>query len=793
MNNRRISLFLVLLMLTALLPMVQADGDEGGYLEAQNLEATVDPINQTVALSWNNVDTFDFMLLDELKTTNYSLYRSDEPLNSSNYAQAELVRNSIQACTEGDSFTTCKNKQHVVVSTIPPMTDGNFYYGVISIFENGNVTSNLTAGISALVQPVYEYGSPISSPYSLQANYVVETSTTELTWIDATRVDASLDSNHSTSIWSHSFPANFSNWETLNKTQVGSALQSGEESYEIVHSANLDRSHYYSVLHSFAGQEDTRFLSGNTLTESLVEDNIGSLITGTLQATFNASSSHTMMNWSGSIIEDATHTLHIWRSTSPITDLSAQHVEEIVQLPANTTHYNYTVALGFSGQAYYLVTLSDELGNDQTNLTSAPQTHLYESTLSLNQNIVTDLSASHESGTTHLSWTDLENHSEATYQIWRSLTGEITSTNFGTSAVVLLATVDAGVEQYDYVLALGISQDAWYAVTAIASFGTQNTTTPQTNISSALNSLDNAVLEDTKSPLAPSELGAVYHVNGTTEITWIGDGLEQGTTWKIYRNIHAQMAEESYWELVGQVENSGTTQRTLFVTTLAQYGESFTTVYAVSGTDAFGNTVKFQDWTLSSPVLEDRKSPNVQMKLFDSEMNVETSRWFDGGETSTFSHLAAGTYTLKFTSVDDAISIQYTLSTDDSTATLNLAQDLSEIEIVLSQDIENITVSFIATDLTGNTATFSALFCTTCLIQADEVDQIVEPSDDDEASNVEGEDDSTSNEPMLIGLCIALVLVVLFLALRSPKTKKTLSGLPSKSEDVWVDKYVSEK
>ncbi|MBT61145.1 MAG: hypothetical protein CMA63_06320 [Euryarchaeota archaeon] len=792
MNNRRISTILVILMLMPLLNGVQADGEDGTYLEAKNLQATVDSINETVTVSWDNIDTNDFMILEDLKKTNYSLYRSDEPLNSSNYLQAELVRENIQACTEADTFTSCKNREHVVVYTIPPATDGNFYYGVISTLQNGSVSDNFTIGNATVSQPVYEFGSSITSPYGLQANYVVDNSTTQLSWVDVSRVDASVDSNHTTTLWSHAFRANSSNWDSINKTQIGTTMDSSANSFEIVHPALISRSIYYTVMHSFDGEEDTRFLSGNTLTQPLVEDNIGSIITGTLQAQFNASSAQTSMNWSGAVIEDANHTLHIWRSISSITDFNADGVVEIVQLPANSTHYNYTVAPGFNGESHYLVTLSDELGNHQTDLSSAPHTHLHEYTLSENQNIVTYLSASHSEGVTALTWTDLVNHSEATYQVWRS-TSQITSANFGSASVALLATVDSGVEAYNHVLASGVSQEAWYAVTAVASFGTQNLTLQQTNISVSLNSLDDAVIEDTKNPVASAVLTATYHVNGTTEISWNGDGLEQGTTWKIYRNLYAEMNEESYWESVGQAENVGTTQLTVFVPSVAQYGESFSPVYALSGTDAFGNTIDFEDWTLSAPVLEDRKTPNVQMIVYDSQNNAEASRWFDGGENSAFSHLAAGTYTLKFDVLDDAVTIDYTLSTDASQNTLNLAQDLPEISLTLSEQMTNVTVSFVVYDETGNAATFSTLFCTTCLIVPEEVNQTVEDSNEDDVNEVQNDDDSSSNETLLIGICAGLVMVVLFLRLRGSKPAKTPSGLPSKSEDQWISKYVSEQ
>jgi hypothetical protein len=111
----------------------------------------------------------------------------------------------------------------------------------------------------------------------------------------------------------------------------------------------------------------------------------------------------------------------------------------------------------------------------------------------------------------------------------------------------------------------------------------------------------------------------------------------------------------------------------------------------------------------SSSVVEDRQPPNVQLKLYDSQMKLETSRWFDGGETSTFSNLKGGNYTIKFILPGDTASIAYTFSTDGQSKIIDLEKDLAEIEIEVSKQIGDITISFNITDVTGNTASFSAL------------------------------------------------------------------------------------
>ena len=112
MSKQILSLFLVALLVVPLFHSVKADEAMWTNLEAKNLTATFDAENETTTLSWGNINTNDFLILDELKTTNYSLYRSDEPLNSSNYVNAELIENNIQACLPTDTYAECKERTH---------------------------------------------------------------------------------------------------------------------------------------------------------------------------------------------------------------------------------------------------------------------------------------------------------------------------------------------------------------------------------------------------------------------------------------------------------------------------------------------------------------------------------------------------------------------------------------------------------------------------------------------------------------------------------------------------------
>ena len=75
MPKQTVSIFLILLLIAPLVNTVSADGEQGPELEAKNFTAVVDSDNETTTLTWGNLDTNDFVILNDLKFTNYSLYR----------------------------------------------------------------------------------------------------------------------------------------------------------------------------------------------------------------------------------------------------------------------------------------------------------------------------------------------------------------------------------------------------------------------------------------------------------------------------------------------------------------------------------------------------------------------------------------------------------------------------------------------------------------------------------------------------------------------------------------------
>jgi hypothetical protein len=798
MRKNLVSMMLITLLLLPLIPTVQAEGEDDWTLEARAIAAVVNA-DETVTVSWRNIDTVDASLIEDLQEANYSVYRSDEPVSSSNYLQAQLVENEIQACESNDTWSSCKSKAHSVNWMIPAGENGHYYYGIITTLSNGSISDNLSIGNSTLAEPVLEVGSKITSPYGLQATYDVERATTTLSWVDITVVDPSVSNQYSTSIWSHAEPANYTSWESITKSAVVSGINAGTSSYDLVHSVAVDRDILYSVIHvrSDGTTTDVRFLSGNTLSENISEDNIGSSITGTLQASFNATTQITALNWSGAVIEDENHTLMVWRAPAPITDTSVDGVEEITRLPGNSTHYNHTVESGTKGTFYYLVNAIDEFGNALSDLSSAPAVSVAEQRISTYENIVTDLSVNYSHGITTLTWSDLSNHPEATYHIWRSTTSIIDTTMLANMSE--LAMVDAGVESFTHNITTGQSEDAWYAITVSASFGTHNLSIHQDEIVPLKNGWMSVISEDLAAPNAPALLNAQYQAeNATTRITWNGVDSETGATWYIYQSLYTDataLDDESRWSKVGELSNSGaTTSHVIYIAAMQGTNTETSIIYAIGGIDSSGNEITVDERTTSNVVLEDQLGPEIHITLTDSTGSHAGSRWFSGAEVAEITGLAEGAYTITFSADENLSSLSYIIEEDTVVNSVDITGNTGAFVFALTNSSSQVALTFTIADMSGNDIEFSISLCSTCLVKAG-VNSANADSDNIEAdpTSTDGDKEDKSVSYALAIICVILLVVLLIVAKRNSMGESLPRGMPTKAEDSWVSKYINRK
>lgn len=799
MRKNLVSMMLITLLLLPLIPTVQAAEEDDWTLEARAIAVTVNA-NETVTISWRNIETVDASLIEDLQEANYSVYRSDEPVSSSNYLQAQLVEEEIRACEDTDLWSSCKSKPHSINWMIPAGENGHYYYGIITTLDNGSISDNLSIGNSTIGEPVLEVGSKITSPYGLQASYDADSATTTLSWIDITVVDPSVSNQYSTSIWSHTEPANHSNWASLSKSAVASGITAGTSSYDVVHSVAVDREIRYSVLHirTDGAQSDVRFLSGNTLSENISEDNIGSSITGTLQATFDEATKITALNWSGAVVEDENHTLMVWRAPAPIDDISSDGVEEIALLSGSDSHYNHTVTIGTKGTFHYLVSAVDEFGNAQSDLSSAPATSVDEQRISTDENIVTDLTVTYGQGVTTLTWSDLSNHPEAIYHIWRSTTSVIDTTMLANMNE--LALVDAGVESFAYNATVGQSEDAWYAITVSASFGTHNLSFHQDEITPIKNAWMNVISEDLAAPSAPALLNAQYQAaNATTRVTWNGVDAEAGATWQIYQSLYTDAAaldDESRWSKVGELSNSGaSTSHVLYIAAMQGVGTETSVIYAIGGIDSSGNEIAIEGRTTSNVVVEDQRGPEIHMTLTDSTGSHAGSRWFSGAEVAEITGLAEGAYTIAFSADENLSSLSYIIEEDTVVNSVSITGNTGSFVFSLTNTSSQVALAFTITDMSGNDVEFSISLCSTCLAKED-ANPTTDGSDevnDNQISTSEDDDDSTMIYA-LAAICVILLAALLAVIKRNNSEDKSLpSGMPTKAEDAWISGYINRK
>ena len=792
-------LFITSIFFLALFPLsVQGTSENDTSLEAREIQAVYNE-NETTTITWRNIDTDMYSLIDELKSSNYSVLRFDEPITISNYQNAEVIASGIPACKLDDSGDDCKGKNHQWHFPIPPDISGHYYYAITTTLSNGSTSQNLSFGNASLTNPVFEYGSPITSPYALSASFNSTNSKTSLSWIDISYVRPSFGTEHSTSIWKHSEPVTAENWNNLQKTKVIENLSPEIQSFEVSVPSLTNSSTFYTVLHVKDGVSDMRFLSNNTLTTPVIEDNIGSEIIGDLQISFSYENGITNLNWTDTVMENSNHSVEIWRTSNlELQNLDDGNSERITTVSATIHNYNYTVPNGTYGEFSYTLLAIDEYGNLQEDYASAPMNTVFENTISDYENMITNLTAYHENGKTYLSWDELENHPEAVYRIWRSEAGVIDVSSINQSTAILVNSVDSGEGNYTHVIPVGFTGNVWYAVTAVASFGTYNTTVHQLVTFEGRNAIDIPIVEDTAPPLSPTAFSATYLTNGTVKLSWTGVVGESSTSWELYSRNDGSTDEIESWELRRIVTNNGNTQHTIFLSSEAESGEIKSMQYAISGVDIFGNEISYTNWVKSVFIDEDKQFPEISLNIVDASGTIESSRWFNGGELSEFSGLKQGQYQINLQASETLASLSYRIDDDTNETFSQIENNIASLPFELNNQTLETKFVFKAIDMAGNEVVFSVTICHTCTHSSKQTETGDSGTEiDKENVATKSEKQNMSDDMILISALVAIILILLVMLIGRGKSQKDqsskLTGLPTKSEDVWLAKYINKK
>ncbi|MDC0056507.1 hypothetical protein OAJ94_05595, partial [Deltaproteobacteria bacterium] len=458
---RCISLSLLLLFSSLFAGIAQADESTDNSLEARDIQATFGS-DELTTITWRNINTTDYILLNSLRNTSYEIFRSAVVMNASNILSLSPIATGIMACEDNESYSSCSSKQHSFSWQSEPGTEGTFHYGIVTVLENGSRTSTLTIGksqSSAIPENVHL----IWAPLRVSAEYDAANESTFISWVNADEVGLSVPTNRTIWVWRHLSPVANNSWGDMNKSIVAT-LSSSANSYAYSLSGEVEESAYYSVTYRFDTWEDLRFIGSNTMTTPVSEDNVAPVLISSLGASFDVDTGITSLSWPSGVIEEELVT-QVWRASHSFTEVFDEGVVLLAELPHNATSYNNTIPSGSNGEFWYAVTLRDEVGNvidslDTMHPTTGP---ILERTIELSESVATDLTFQITGSQTNIQWQQPSVVSNAKYHIWRSSSGEVDNACLQSNSCELVEIVNA--TEINIETPSGVERNSWYGVT----------------------------------------------------------------------------------------------------------------------------------------------------------------------------------------------------------------------------------------------------------------------------------------------------------------------------------------
>ena len=77
--------------MTGFASLVAASGATDSDLQAQNITVTWDSTYEYTRIHWDNLDTSDFQVMNDLQVATYQVYRSSSPINTSDIEDGNLT------------------------------------------------------------------------------------------------------------------------------------------------------------------------------------------------------------------------------------------------------------------------------------------------------------------------------------------------------------------------------------------------------------------------------------------------------------------------------------------------------------------------------------------------------------------------------------------------------------------------------------------------------------------------------------------------------------------------------
>ena len=450
----RCALLFTTILLFAIVPFSNTAAEDHSNESFYTINASFDNSTEMTTLNITMPVTNNATKLDVIKDANFTI--SADRYDGDGQYMGDVAIGTYQFCTQEFSNSECSGA-HFEIEYYPTLS-GQMQYRLLI---NHPTIQQGAPTIMALSHLISQNVSSVLAVENLSASY--SDGVTDLTWDYPT----GLDMNHSIMIYSHESPATRENWNTMTKTIVSSSVPAGTTSYQIAHSDNsVERDIYYSVTLLYPTSEDTRFLGSNTLETPVWEDNVAPLFIGELSATFDAETDTTTIDWEEGV-QDEDLTINIYRSSMAPETIDPNAL--VAEVDAAQSSYELEIPLGEHRQSWYAISLQDSQGNEIMELTeSSPVSDpVIESTISTTT--VSGIDAErYVDGTVVISWDDNTNNPNALAKVWRSISGPIDSLDDAEE----LGITNLSNEQFSH-NPLNAQDEAWYAVTIVAAWGSE--------------------------------------------------------------------------------------------------------------------------------------------------------------------------------------------------------------------------------------------------------------------------------------------------------------------------------
>ena len=369
MRGRAVFMFLLFVMVFPIQSVVADENDSS--LQARETQAEFLPDIETTMLHWRNIETADGLLLDQLKMATYEVHRKENGRFFSNSITPEtLIAQDIPACYMNDLNEVCSGKAHSIMYEPSPGTQSNVYYAIVTVLRDGTRTEDVNIGFSQTPDGHIEIVAPSIAPEEFTASYDVTNQTTHFSWRPSCP-----QSGLSHALYEHSAPASKSTWDSMDKMLVTNFIPSDASEFSFEwENESVERSVYYSLTcfyppycdddGCYPAREDTRFHSGNTLQNPIVEDNQAPRFAGSLSAQYNSNESQTVLQWS-QVLQNDIAKVRIYHASKEIVSVEQGGVQVLAELDSNSIEFIHHLPADWMLTSYYAIGLVDNQGNIQ--------------------------------------------------------------------------------------------------------------------------------------------------------------------------------------------------------------------------------------------------------------------------------------------------------------------------------------------------------------------------------------------------------------------------------------------